>query len=162
VIIQSGGGRVSWNWSLASSPYSPPPAAGSLFTAKSVGAWYAGLKRPPFTPPNWAFGPVWTALYIMMAAAVFLIWRQGLGTAGVLLPFILFWVQLVFNAAWSAVFFGMKSKGGGVVVIALLWLLILATIITSFPVKPAGGHSADSLYRLGYAGKLSEYRHLAH
>lgn len=114
-------------------------AAGSLFTAKSVGAWYAGLKRPPFTPPNWAFGPVWTALYIMMAAAIFLIWRQGLNTEGVLLPFILFWVQLVFNAAWSAVFFGMRSKGGGVVVIALLWCLILATIVTSFPVSlPAG------------------------
>ncbi len=113
--------------------------AGSLFTAKPFNGWYAGLKKPPFTPPNWAFGPVWTALYIMMAAAVYLVWQQGLNTEGVFLPFILFWIQLVFNVAWSAVFFGMKSPGGGVFVIAVLWLLILATIIASFPVSlPAG------------------------
>ena len=112
---------------------------GSLFTSKAIPAWYAGLKKPRYTPPNWAFGPVWTILYILMAVSVFLVWQKGLATPGVMLAFTLFWVQLVFNALWSAVFFGMKSKGGGVVVIVILWLLILATMITSFRVSAWAG-----------------------
>lgn len=112
---------------------------GNLFTGKSVSSWYPGLKKPALTPPGWVFGPVWTVLYILMAVSVYLVWRQGLDTAGVLPAFILFWIQLAFNALWSVVFFGMKSKGGGIIVIAMLWLLIAATIITSFPVTPWAG-----------------------
>jgi tryptophan-rich sensory protein len=112
---------------------------GSLFTFKAIPTWYAGLKKPRYTPPNWAFGPVWTILYILMAISVFLVWQKGLATPGVMLAFILFWVQLAFNALWSIIFFGRKSKGGGVIVIAILWLLILATIIASFPVSVWAG-----------------------
>ena len=108
---------------------------GSLFTNRSVTNWYAGLKKPPFTPPNWLFGPVWTILYILMAISVYLVWRQGLGTEEVLLAFILFWIQLMFNALWSVVFFGMRSIAGGVIVILILWMLIVATIVTSFMVN---------------------------
>ena len=105
---------------------------GSLFTVKAVPAWYAGLKKPPYTPPNRAFGPVWTTLYILMGISVFLIWQRGFEIDGALVAFILFWIQLAINAIWSIIFFGMKSKGGGVITIIVLWLLILATIITSF------------------------------
>jgi len=108
---------------------------GSLFTIKAIPSWYAGLKKPPYTPPNRAFGPVWTALYILMSISVFLVWQKGLATDGVLLSFILFWIQLTLNALWSIIFFGMKSRGGGVIAIVVLWLLILATIITSFRVS---------------------------
>ena len=112
---------------------------GSLFTFKAIPEWYAGLRKPRYTPPNWAFGPVWTVLYILMAISVFLIWQKGLSTNGVLLPFILFWVQLIVNVFWSVIFFGMKSKGGGVITIIVLWLLILATMITSFRVSGWAG-----------------------
>ena len=112
---------------------------GSLFTFKAIPNWYAGLKKPPFTPPNWAFGPIWTTLYILMAISVFLVWQKGTGTNGVLLAFVLFWIQLAFNALWSIIFFGMKSKGGGAITIIVLWLLILATIITSFRVSEWAG-----------------------
>jgi len=112
---------------------------GSLFTFKAIPTWYAGLKKPPYTPPNRAFGPVWTILYILMAVSVFLVWQNGLSGEGVLLAFILFWVQLCLNALWSVVFFGMKLKGGGVIIIFILWLLILATIITSFRVSGWAG-----------------------
>jgi len=112
---------------------------GSLFTFKAIPNWYAGLRKPPYTPPNWAFGPVWTTLYILMAISVFLVWQKGLATDGALLAFILFWIQLVFNALWSIIFFGMKSKGGGVITIVVLWLLILATVITSFRVSGWAG-----------------------
>jgi tryptophan-rich sensory protein len=112
---------------------------GSLFTFKAIPTWYAGLKKPPYTPPNRAFGPVWTTLYVLMGISVFLVWQNGLAIDGVLLAFTLFWVQLVLNALWSVIFFGMKSKGGGVITIIVLWLLILATIITSFRVSGWAG-----------------------
>jgi tryptophan-rich sensory protein len=112
---------------------------GSLFTFKAILTWYAGLKKPPYTPPNRAFGPVWTTLYVLMGISVFLVWQNGLAIDGVLLAFTLFWVQLVLNALWSVIFFGMKSKGGGVITIIVLWLLILATIITSFRVSGWAG-----------------------
>ena len=90
---------------------------GSIFTAKSIPEWYAGLKKPRYTPPNWVFGPVWTILYILMGISVFLVWNKGLSSEGVLLAFTLFWIQLVLNALWSIVFFGIRSKGGGIFVI---------------------------------------------
>ncbi len=112
---------------------------GSFFTFKAIPTWYAGLKKPPYTPPNWAFGPVWTTLYILMGISVFLVWQNGLATNGTLLAFTLFWIQLALNALWSIIFFGMKSKGGGVITIIVLWLLILATMITSFRVSRWAG-----------------------
>ena len=108
---------------------------GSLFTFKAIPIWYAGLKKPRYTPPKQAFGPVWTTLYILMGISVFLIWQNGLATEGALLAYTLFWIQLTVNALWSIIFFGMKSKGGGVITIIVLWLLILVTIITSFRVS---------------------------
>ncbi len=108
---------------------------GSLFTFKAIPTWYAGLKKPRYTPPNRAFGPVWTTLYVLMGVSVFLVWQTGLANNGALLAFVLFWVQLAINALWSIIFFGMKSKGGGVITIIILWLLILATIVASFRVS---------------------------
>ena len=112
---------------------------GSIFTTKSIPEWYAGLKKPRYTPPNWVFGPVWTILYILMGISVFLVWHEGLANEGVMLAFTLFWVQLTLNALWSIVFFGIRSKGGGILIIITLWLLILATIITSFAVSGWAG-----------------------
>jgi benzodiazapine receptor len=112
---------------------------GSLFTSKSIPTWYAGLVKPRYTPPKWVFGPVWTTLYILMGISVFLVWKNGLSTDGATLAFTLFWVQLCMNALWSVVFFGLKSKGGGVITIFVLWLLILATIVASFIVSSWSG-----------------------
>jgi benzodiazapine receptor len=112
---------------------------GSLFTFKVIPTLYAGLKKPPYTPPNWVFGPIWTTLYILMGISVFLVWQKGLATDGAMLAFTLFWIQLALNALWSVIFFGMKSKGGGVIIIIVLGLLILATIITSFRISGWSG-----------------------
>jgi tryptophan-rich sensory protein len=112
---------------------------GSLFTFKAIPTWYPGLRKPPYTPPNWAFGPVWTTLYLLMGISVFIVWQQGLETSSTILGFVLFWIQLLINALWSLIFFGLKSKGGGVVTIVILWFLILATIITFFRVSSWSG-----------------------
>jgi benzodiazapine receptor len=112
---------------------------GSLFTFKAIPTWYAALKKPPYTPPNQVFGPVWTILYILMGISVYFVWQKGLATNGALLAFVLFWIQLILNAMWSVIFFGLKSKGGGVITIVALWLLILVTIITFFQVSGWAG-----------------------
>jgi benzodiazapine receptor len=102
---------------------------GSLATMKSIPTWYAGLNKPSFSPPNYLFGPVWTALYIMMAAAAFLVWRRGFETGPVGIALIVFGVQLIFNILWSILFFGLKMPGLAFLEIVVLWVLILATIL---------------------------------
>ncbi len=101
---------------------------GAAWTNLSVGDWYAAIKKPSWNPPNWLFGPVWTALYIGMAVAAWLVWRKN-GLAYSWLPLLLFGVQLFLNAAWSALFFGMRSPGAAFADIVLLWIAILATIV---------------------------------
>ncbi len=103
---------------------------GALF---EPGEWYAGLDKPSWTPPNWLFGPVWTLLYIMMGAAAWLVWRQpGKQTRRALA---LFCVQLVLNAAWSWLFFGLHLPAVAMVEILLLSLAIAATIVAFQPLS---------------------------
>ena len=112
---------------------------GSLFTVRSIPGWYKNLRKPPYTPPNRAFGPVWITLYLLMGISVFFIWRQLNVTDAALSAFTLFWVQLLINILWSVVFFGEKSIVGGLLLIVILWLLILATIMASFKVSAVAG-----------------------
>ncbi len=112
---------------------------GSIFTMKSIPTWYAALHKPPFTPPNWLFGPAWVTLYLLMAIAAFLVWRKGLGERLVRWALITFLIQLVLNALWSVVFFGLQSPFGGVIVIVGLWFAILFTVIRFFRISIAAG-----------------------
>ena len=102
---------------------------GAAATNLSVGTWFAALEKPSWNPPNWVFGPVWTTLYVGMAVAAWLVWRRK-GLVDVSLPLILFGVQLFLNAAWSALFFGMRNPGIAFADILLLWLAIAATVVT--------------------------------
>lgn len=112
---------------------------GSLATMRAIPTWYQGLTKPSFNPPGWLFGPAWTLLYLLMAVAAWLVWKQGMGAAGVKLALAAFLLQLVLNALWSILFFGLRSPLAGLVDIIVLWLAILATIILFFRVSvPAG------------------------
>lgn len=99
-------------------------AFGGLFMP---GEWYASLKKPAWNPPNWIFGPVWTALYTMMAIAAWVVWRSG-GWAKQRAVLGLFLLQLMFNALWSPLFFGMKNPALAFADIVLLWIALLATL----------------------------------
>jgi benzodiazapine receptor len=103
---------------------------GSVFTAPAIGTWYAALNKPSFNPPNWIFGPVWISLYFIMGVSAYLIWRRGLKKPGVRISMFLFLVQLVLNAAWTPVFFGLRQPGAALAVIAAMWFAILATILS--------------------------------
>lgn len=110
---------------------------GSLFTAASVGSWYAGLAKPSWNPPAWVFGPVWTVLYVMMAVAGWLVWRRPGAASRLALRW--FGVQLVLNVGWSAVFFGLRMPGLAFVEILALWLAIVATLTSSWGVSRLAG-----------------------
>ncbi|HEX8746647.1 MAG TPA: TspO/MBR family protein [Pyrinomonadaceae bacterium] len=111
---------------------------GSLFTDPEIGGWYARIEKPSWTPPNWVFGPVWSVLYLMMAVAAWLVWKEK-GFAGAAAPLALFGAQLVFNALWSILFFGMHRMGLALLDIILLWSAILATLLSFWRVSPAAG-----------------------
>jgi len=102
---------------------------GSIFTVSNITSWYIDLSKPILNPPGWVFGPVWITLYFLMGIALFLVWNKGLEIQFNRNAFILFIVQLVFNAIWSIVFFGMHQLLISVFVIIILWLLIFVNIV---------------------------------
>ena len=103
---------------------------GTFFTPVSVvSGWYASLEKPFFAPPNWLFGPVWIALYILMGISIYLIWQQkdkGKETGEAMR---LFWIHLVFNAIWSPIFFGMKNLGLAFIDILIILIFIVVMIV---------------------------------
>jgi len=92
------------------------------------GAWYAQLVKPPWTPPNWLFGPAWTLLYVLMAIAAWLVWKAD-DFRSVRLPLLFYAVQLILNALWSLAFFGLHRIGLALVDIVALWGTILVTVL---------------------------------
>ena len=104
---------------------------GGWFTSMGVSDWYVALNKPSWNPPSWLFGPVWTALYIAMAVAAWLVWKEaGFDGAGAALT--LFFVQLALNLAWSGVFFALQSPGWALLEIVALWMAIAATMLLFF------------------------------
>ncbi len=97
------------------------------------GAWYAGLEKPAWTPPNWLFGPAWTVLYACIAAAGWLIWRE---TGGQWSTAMTFWaLQVVFNAAWSWLFFGERMPLAALGDLVLMLACIVGFILTAWSLQ---------------------------
>lgn len=97
------------------------------------GAWYDALAKPTWTPPNWLFGPAWTVLFVMIAVSGWLAWRE-VGLSGAPLAFAIYGVQLVLNACWSGIFFGMRRMDLAFGELVLLWLSIAANILAFAPI----------------------------
>jgi len=108
---------------------------GSRFTASSVRTWYPTLLKPRGTPPSWVFAPVWSTLYLLMATAAWLVWRQRSAT-DVSLALGLFFAQLALNAAWSFIFFGLRRPGPALIEIVLLVGVIVMTIVKFLSFSP--------------------------
>ncbi len=106
---------------------------GAIPTARAIPSWYRGLEKPPWNPPDAVFGPVWTALYALMGVALVLV-RRADGETG--RAQVAFGLQLALNLAWSLVFFGNRDPRGALVVIAMLWFAILATIAEFGRLRP--------------------------
>jgi tryptophan-rich sensory protein len=118
---------------IAVLPVAAVSALGGMVTAPNIPGWYVGLAKPPGTPPNWLFAPVWTALYVAMAVAILRILALAPGAAGRGRAIVLFFVQLALNCAWSFAFFGARNPLLGLVVISALLVAIAATIAAFRP-----------------------------
>jgi translocator protein len=103
-------------------------AIGSIWTSTSVQTWYVRLQKLSFNPPSWIFGPVWSGLYFCMALSAWLVWRNA-GWDAPRTAFILFFIQLGFNLAWSGLFFGLRRPGLAFIDILGLLAAIVATAI---------------------------------
>ena len=101
---------------------------GQLATYPNLSPWYAGLSKPSFNPPNWIFGPVWTALYVLMATAVWRVLKLPDGMPGRQTALTLFFLQLALNAAWSWMFFAAHSPLLGLLNIVAQLVIIGATV----------------------------------
>ena len=105
------------------------------FTLAAIPTWYSTLNKPPFSPPNWIFGPVWTTLYFLMGISAFLIWQRGLKKRQVKEALLYFVAQLFLNFIWSILFFGLRSPILGLLDILILWMLILVTMIKFYKIS---------------------------
>jgi tryptophan-rich sensory protein len=103
-----------------------------------AGPFYTELVRPDWAPPPSIFGPVWTVLYVLMAIAAWLVWRVG-GFRAAQFALTLFLVQLGLNALWSWLFFGFYRGALAFADILLLWVLIVATLIAFWRIRPLAG-----------------------
>lgn len=107
----------------------------------SAGSFYRELALPSWAPPGWVFGPVWSVLYVMMAVAAWLVWRErGFGwMAGGGKALGLFIAQLAANALWSWLFFAWHRGAWAFVDIVVLWVLLVGTIRAFWRVRPLAG-----------------------
>lgn len=110
--------------------------AGSAATLPAIPTWYQSLIKPPLNPPQAVFGPVWTILYVMMAVAAWLVWRQVGFRAKEMLPF---FIQLTLNTLWSFLFFAWRRPDYAFIDIFLLGFAILLTLLVFWKVRPLAG-----------------------
>jgi benzodiazapine receptor len=116
----------------------------AVFAAAAIGAqftpgpWFETLAKPAWNPPNWVFAPVWTVLYSTIGVSGWLVWKKA-GFSAARLPFFVYGIQLVLNAAWSWLFFGLHRPDLAFLEIVVLWAAILATIVLFWRIRVAAG-----------------------
>jgi len=113
-------------------------ALGAAVVATSVDTWYADLAKPPFTPPDRVFGPIWTALYLLMAIAAWRVWRAADRDTrrG---PLTLFALQLALTLGWTVVFFGLEKIGAALATIVVLDVGVVVTTLAFRPIDRWAG-----------------------
>jgi len=107
-------------------------SSGAIFTP---GRWYQELDKPPWTPPNWAFGPAWTVIFALIAYSGYVFWMATPAEER-LWPLVVYGVQLTFNAGWSALFFGLKRMDLALGDAILMLAAIAANMIAFYPHAP--------------------------
>lgn len=127
---------LPWRLAVAILPVAATAVLGSAATGPNIDGWYAGLNKPVFNPPNWAFPVAWTILYAMIATSAFRVLgakpRMGPSLGAWKLALTAFAVQLALNAAWTPTFFAAHALGAALVVSAAMWVMILWTIRLSW------------------------------
>jgi translocator protein len=113
---------------------------GSLFTFSAIPTWYAALKKPSFSPPNWIFGPVWITLYTLMGIAAYFVWQARDINKLAKPAIIIFLIHLALNALWSILFFGLKNPSLAFLEIIVLWLFIVVLVVLFYKIDKTAGY----------------------
>ena len=113
-------------------------AGAGAIASVNAARFYAALAKPGWAPAPWVFGPVWTVLYTLIAIGAWMVVGYE-GWRGARLQLILYGVQLVVNASWTWLFFALHSGSGAFVDIVALVVLIIATLIAFWRVRPLAG-----------------------
>ena len=135
-----------------------PLAVGGLAAWLTMGgmADYASVVKPPLSPPGWVFPVVWTALYLMMGWASYLVWTSGAETGQVRQALLLYGAQLAVNFLWPLLFFGGKAYLAAFFLLAGLWLLVWLTLHAFLAIRePAGKLLLPYLAWITFAGYLN-------
>jgi translocator protein len=128
---------------------------GRLSADLSVSTWYPALIKPDWTPSGATIGAVWAILYTLMGVAAWIVWLRS-GFKIWQLPLAIYAAQLLLNAGWSALFFGLRSPGLAFFEIGALWIAILATAVQFWGVsKFAGTLMAPYLIWVSFAAVLN-------
>ena len=101
--------------------------------ATDLGPWYYGLRKPPWQPPDWLFGPVWTTIYALGALAAMIGWRRAPDRAQARRLALLFGVNLLLNVAWSVLFFRLQRPDLALYEVTLLWASIATLMVILWP-----------------------------
>ncbi len=127
-------------------------AAGSTGAFFGPGDWYRTLNKPRWTPPDWVFPTVWTALYLLISAAA----ARAAPLEGSQYAMAFFALQMMLNALWSPVFFGLKRIGTAMAVLVCLWIAVAATLASLWMVdRIAGALFVPYLVWVTLAGALN-------
>lgn len=103
--------------------------AGAGMTITELGPWYRSLKQPEWTPPDWAFGVIWTAIFALTAMSAVTAWRRAPDepSAGTVVGLYAF--NGFLNLLWSFLFFKLQRPDWALVEVAFLWLSVLAMML---------------------------------
>lgn len=113
-------------------------AVGGSFASLNAPEFYKQLAQPTWAPPAWLFGPVWTLLFIMMAASAWLV-VKGRPLSSSRTELTLYGAQLVFNGLWSWLFFRWQMGAAAFADVLILLLLVALTTRAFYRVKPVAG-----------------------
>jgi tryptophan-rich sensory protein len=114
--------------------------ASSIVTQNGIETWYNTIEKPSFNPPNWLFGPVWTALYICIAIAGGIVWDKIDTNPLAKKAMLFFGIQLLLNTLWSFLFFGLKNPLIALIEIILLLLIIYETYMLFSKINKTAGY----------------------
>lgn len=126
-----------WPLGIASGVAVVVAIAGAVLT--ETGAWYDALKKPAWKPPDWAFGPVWTTIFVLAVIATALAWDAAAGTGARPLIFWALAINAVLNIAWSGIFFKLRRPDWALREVVLLWFSILSLILVLGSVSTLAG-----------------------
>lgn len=126
-----------WPLGIASGVAIVVAIAGAVLT--EIGPWYDKLKKPSWKPPDWAFGPVWTTIFVLAVIATALAWEAAAGTGARPLIFWALAINAVLNIAWSGIFFKMRRPDWALREVVLLWFSILSLILVLGSVSTLAG-----------------------